>query len=69
MNDSKKIHFNVIDIIVIFLVIACVLGLVFRAEIREKLGKALSGETAYITLVAENVPYEHVKAFVQGNNA
>lgn len=69
MNESRKIRFNVIDVIVIFLIIACVVGLIFRSNIREKLGETLSNETAYITLIAENVPYEYIDAFVQGSNA
>lgn len=69
MNESKKIRFNVVDVIIIFLVIACVVGVIFRGTVKEKLGEALSGETAYITLVAENVPKEYIEAFVQGSQA
>jgi len=69
MNENKKIRFNVVDVIIILLVIACIVGIIFRANVREKLGQSLSNETAYLTLVAENVPQEYIDAFVQGSNA
>ena len=69
MNENRKIRFNIVDVIIIFLIIACVVGVVFRGTIKEKLGKTLSNETVYVTLVAENVPREYIDAFVQGSNA
>ena len=69
MNENKKIRFNVVDVIIILLIVACVVGIIFRANVREKLGQSLSNETAYITLVAENVPQEYIDAFVQGSSA
>jgi hypothetical protein len=69
MNENKNIRFNVIDVIVVVLILACIVGFVFRGTLKEKIGKMLSADTAYVTLCVENVPADQVSAFVQGSDA
>lgn len=63
MNENRKIRFNIVDVIIILLIIACVVGVVLRGTIKEKISQTISTEVAYVTLVAENVPEEFLELF------
>lgn len=64
---EKKTRFNLIDLVIIIVVIACIIGTVFRAAIIEKLSFVANNDTAYVTFYAENLTAEDVASISVGD--
>ena len=54
MNENKKIRFNVIDVIVVVLILACIVGFVFRGTLKEKIGKIISNTESITSNLKNN---------------
>lgn len=52
---EKKTRFNLVDFVIIAVVLACIIGSVFRGVIIDKLKFASNSDTAKITFYAENI--------------
>ncbi len=63
MIKEKKTRFNLIDLIIIIVVIACIITTVFRAAILEKLSFASNNDTVLISFCAENLTADEL-AFI-----
>jgi len=65
-NDNKT-RFNMIDIIIIMVIIACIIGTVFRSAILDRLNFASSRDSARISFCAENLTAEELAAIKAGD--
>ena len=63
---EKKVRFNLIDFIIVIVVIACIVGTVFRATILEKLSFASNSDTATVMFYAENLTSEELASISIG---
>ncbi len=64
---ERKTRFNLIDLVIVIVVIACVIGTVFRAAILEKLSFASNNDTVVITFCAENLTAEELAFINRGD--
>lgn len=64
---EKKARFNLIDLVIIIVVVACIIGTVFRAAILEKLSFASNSDTATITFCAENLTADELAFINRGD--
>jgi hypothetical protein len=62
----KGTRFNIIDLVIVIVVIACIVGTVFRSAILEKLSFAASRDEIRISFCAENLTEEQCGAIKKG---
>lgn len=66
-QTKKKFSFSIIDFIIVFVVIALIVGVVVRYDIVGRLFSKTSLENAKITFIAEKISPEEAKAFVDNS--
>ena len=68
MSEKKKFRFNILDVIIILVVVACVVGAAIRYSLPTKLGIVFNGQdTAVVTFYVNNMKTEAAKSsFVEG---
>ncbi len=60
---KRRVRFSVIDFIVILLVIACVVGIVLRYDLAERLFSDSVKKETRVTFIAEGISSEEAEAF------
>ena len=66
-NESKT-RFNMIDLIIVMIIIACILATVFRGTILDKLSFSSSVDRVRVSFVADNLTYDDVSALSVNDN-
>ncbi len=66
-TNENKTRFNMIDFIIIMVIIACIIGTVFRAAILDRLSFSSSADNAYISFCAENLTQEEIEMLRVGD--
>lgn len=64
----KNTRFNLIDFIIVIVVIACIVGTVFRSVILEKVSFASSRDELKVSFCAENLTEDQCSAIRQGED-
>lgn len=69
MSEKKKFRFNILDVIIILVVVACIIGAAVRYSLPTKLGIIFEGkDTAVVTFYATNLKANAAKeSFVEGD--
>ena len=66
-TNENKTRFNMIDFIIIMVVIACVIGTVFRSAILDRLSFSSSADSARISFCAENLTEDEIAMLKAGD--
>ena len=61
-TNENKTRFNMIDLIIVLIIIACIIGTVFRGTILDRLSFSSSADRVKVSFTAENLTYEDVSA-------
>lgn len=61
-TNENKTRFNMIDFIIIMIVIACIIGTVFRGAILDRLSFSSSADSVRVSFFAENLTYDDIAA-------
>ena len=68
MSDKKKFRFNILDVIIILVVVACLAGAAVRYSLPAKLGITPGGnKEAIVTFFVENVRTDTIDALIEGD--
>ncbi len=66
-TNENKTRFNMIDLIIVLIIIACIIGTVFRGTILDRLSFSSSADRVKVSFTAENLTYEDVSALRIGD--
>lgn len=66
-TNENKTRFNMIDFIIIMVIIACIVGTVFRSAILDRLSFSSSTDNARINFCAENLTQEEIEMLKVGD--
>ncbi len=61
-TNENKTRFNVIDLIIVLIIIACIIGTVFRGAILDRLSFSSSADSVKVSFSAENLTYDDISA-------
>ena len=59
-TNENKTRFNMIDLIIVLIIIACIIGTVFRGTILDRLSFSSSADSVKVSFTAENLTYEDI---------
>ena len=66
MDNRKKSHFNILDILIIITVAAIVTAIALRYDVIAKVGLQASSDSFDITFIVENIQQESEQYFTEG---
>ena len=66
-TNENKTRFNMIDIIIVLIIIACIIGTVFRGAILDRLSFSSSADSVKVSFTAENLTKEDITALKVGD--
>lgn len=64
-REPGKLRFNVIDVLIVVLVLACIAGIILRFSVLDGMWNTQKLDEYYITFTASNLSYDQLQSIVQ----
>ena len=66
-TNENKTRFNMIDLLIVLIIIACIIGTVFRGAILDRLSFSSSADSVMVSFTAENLTKEDISTLKVGD--